>query len=283
MKDFLSKLETDPLDYLVSSKSPIGIYLRKEVLKKEAEDDDALKKELYTETVAGQSDDGSWERLFVYTANNLWNLALLGYDAGDSSVEKGLSWIRSLQKYHYHGYPGFFGSGNRKEARTMRSTFYGEFVPGCTNFYQTTYAVHLLLTFGFGNSEEARTAVESYLRLWGDKDWQCGLQCGSNVLRVLIEHPMSRESKQVENGLRFLHRSQTKTGSWKHNRQNFPFYHTFHALSRSSHILAKEQLEKALPSVVRRQNKDGSWGRSEDKKETLTYLVLDAFKNASYI
>jgi hypothetical protein len=94
---------------------------------------------------------------------------------------------------------------------------------------------------------------------------------------MLIEHPLSRESKQVERGLEFLAKRQTKTGAW----ERFPFYHTFHALSRSHYALAKEQSEKAFPSVIKRQNKDGSWGRKE--RETETFLVLDALKNASAV
>jgi len=45
--------------------------------------------------------------------------------------------------------------------------------------------------------------------------------------------------------------------------------------------LAKKQLERAFPSVIKRQNKDGSWGRKEH--ETETFLVLDALKNADTI
>ena len=94
------------------------------------------------------------------------------------------------------------------------------------------------------------------------------------MLRVLIEHPLSRESIQVENGLKYLAKHQTKTGAWK----GFPFYNTFHALSRGDHVSAKKQLKKAFPSIIRRQNKDGSWGRKE--RVTATFLVLDALKNA---
>jgi hypothetical protein len=90
---------------------------------------------------------------------------------------------------------------------------------------------------------------------------------------VLIEHPLSAESKQVESGLKSLAKRQTKTGAWK----GLPFYHTFHALSRAHQASAKKQFKKALPSVVKRQNRDGSWGRKE--RETETFLVLDALKN----
>jgi len=267
----LNELRISPADYVNSLNSPIGIYLRREILRKESKADATLKKVTYQKTVAEQSADGSWDQLFVKTANNLWDHALLGYNAQDSSVQKGLEWLLLIQKHSYHGYPGFFCSSNRKDPSIMRSTLYGEFGPGCTIFYQTTYATHLLHVFGFDQDKRVETTMKSYLQFW--KPTWCGAWCTINVLRILIEHPLSKESTPVENGLKHLAKLQTKTGAWK----GLPFYHTFHALSRADATLAKEQLRKALPSVVRRQNEDGSWGSEE--KETATFLVLDALRN----
>jgi hypothetical protein len=271
MEKMADKLKVDSYNYVTNLKSPVGVYLRREVFRKETEADTALKERLYRKTVADQSTDGSWDQLFVYTANNLWNLSLLGYDAEDRNVKRGLEWLLSIQRHQYKGYPGFFHSNNRKDPSVMRSTFYGEFGPGCTIFYQTSYAVHLFHIFGFDGHTQVKTTVRSYLQFWRP-NW-CGVWCAINVLRMLIEHPLSRESEQVENGVKYLADRQTKTGAWK----GFPFYHTFHALSRNRHALAKKQFQKAFPSVVKRQNKDGSWGRKE--KETETFLVLDALKN----
>ena len=267
-----NELKVNPLNYVDSLESPVGVYLRREIFKKETRADKTLKRKLYEKTVVDQSADGSWDQLFVRTANNLWNLALLGYDAEDKSIKKGLGWLLSIQRHQYRGYPGFFYSNNRKDPRVMRSTFYGEFGPGCTIFYQTTYAIHLFHIFGFHDNRQVQTTVKSYLQFWRP-DW-CGAWCTINVLHILVEHPLSTESKQVKSGLEYLTKRQTKTGAWK----GFPFYHTFHALSRACHVLAKKQLEKAFPSLVKRQNKDGSWGRKE--QETKTFLVLDALKNA---
>lgn len=272
MENASNKLNVNPWDFVANLESPIGVYLRRDILKKETKTDATLKKKLYEKMVADQSMDGSWDQLFVRTANSLWNLALLGYGAKDESVKKGLEWLLSIQRNQYRGYPGFFYSGNRKDPSAMRSTFYGEFGPGCTIFYQTTYAVHLFHIFGFDHNRQVQTTVTSYLQFWRP-NW-CGTWCNLNVLRMLIEHPLSAESKHVEDGLKNLSERQTKTGAWK----GFPFYHTFHALSRSPHALAKKQLKKAFPSVVKRQNKDGSWGRKEQQTET--FLVLDALKNA---
>jgi len=272
MEGLSNKLKVKPLNYVASLESPIGVYLRRNIFKKETKTDTTLKKKLYEKTVADQSTDGSWNQLFVHTANNLWNLALLGCDAEDESVKKGLEWLLSIQRHQYRGYPGFFYSNNRKDASMMRSTFYGEFGPGCTIFYQTTYAIHLLHTFGFDDNRQVQTTVKSYLQFWRP-NW-CGAWCNINVLRMLIEHPLSRESKQVEDGLKNLAKRQTKTGAWR----GFPFYHTLHALSRAPQPSAKRQIKKAFPSVAKRQNKDGSWGRKAP--ETETFLVLDALKNA---
>ncbi len=272
MENLSNELKVNPLNYVANLESPVGVYLRRDVFKKETKADTTLKKKLYEKTVADQSADGSWDQLFVRTANNLWNLALLGYDAKDESVKKGLEWLLSIQRHQYRGYPGFFHSNNRRDPSVMRSTFYGEFGPGCTIFYQTTYAIHLLHVFGFDDNSQVQATVKSYLQFWRP-NW-CGAWCTINVLRMLIEHPLSTESKQVKSGLKYLAKRQTKTGAWK----GFPFYHTFHALSRARHALAKKQFKKAFPSVVKRQNKDGSWGRKE--QETETFLVLDALKNA---
>ena len=275
MKQLVDQFKVDPLNFVASLESPIGTYLRREIFKEENREDATLKKKLCEQITATQSADGSWNQLFVATANNLWDLALLGYTAQDKSVRQGLEWLLSIQRQLYHGYPGFFDSSNRKDPSTMRLTLYGEFGPGCTIFYQTAYAVHLFHIYGFDDNKQVQTTVNSYLQFW--RPTWCSAWCTINVLRMLIEHPLSKASKQVEDGLKHLARRQTKTGAWK----GFPFYHTFHALSRANHELASKQGKKALPSIVKRQNANGSWGKKS--QETETFLVLDALKNAETI
>jgi hypothetical protein len=267
----LNRLKVKRLDYVAGLRTPIGIYLRREILKKEDTADAILATELYEKTVANQSVDGSWNQAFVQTANNLWNLALLGYGAKEKSINQGLNWLLSIQRHEYRGHPGFFNSSNRKDPSMMRSTLYGEFGPGCSIFYQTAYAIHLFHIFGFDANEQVQTTVRSYLQFW--RPTWCGVWCTINVLRMLIEHPLSRESSQVESGLKYLAKRQTKTGAWK----EFPFYHTLHGISRSHNILATRQLEKAFPSVIKRQNADGGWGSKN--REIETFLILDALKN----
>jgi squalene cyclase len=275
MRNVLDELKAHPSDYVSNLKSPIGVYLRRSVLDKKQKTDVSLRKKLYRKVTSGQSNDGSWNGLFVDTANNLWDLGLLGYGAKDENVKKGLDWILGTQKHTYRGYPGFFYPDNRKDPSTMRSTLYGEFGPGCTIFYTTPYAVHLYHMFGLDVNKKVQQAVDSYLKFW-TPDW-CGAWCTINVLGMLIEHPKSTNTKRVRAGIESLADIQTKTGAWK----GFPFYHTFHALSRSKNRRAKKQLDNALPSIIRRQNKDGSWGKK--KQENTTYLALDALKNVGLL
>jgi len=272
MENLAIEFATDPFKYAAKLETPIGVYLRREIFKKANQGDAALTKKLHEKISAEQSPDGSWSQLFVHTANNLWNLALLGCEPDDKGVRLGLEWLLSIQRHLYRGYPGFFRSDNRKDSSLMHATFYGEFGPGCTIFYETAYAVHLFHLFGFDENRRVQTTVNSYLQFW--RPTWCSAWCTINVLRMLIEHPLSRESSQVESGLKRLARRQTKTGAWK----GFPFYHTLHALSRAKHDLARKQLKKAFSSVLKRQNSDGSWGRKEPQTET--FLVLDAVKNA---
>lgn len=275
MKNMSVDLKFGPLRYAGNLRTPIGVYLRREVLNSAGMADRGLKKELHKRIASGQSSDGSWNQLFVNTSNNLWNLALLGYGAKDKNVKKGLDWLLSNQTYNYREYPGFFYSSNRKESSTMRETLYGEFGPGCTIFYTTPYAVHLFHMYGLDGNKQVQKAVDSYLKFW-TPDW-CGSWCTINVLRMLIEHPKSANTRRTTNGIEHLEEIQTKTGAWK----GFPFYHTFHALTRARSTAAKKQIENALPAVIRRQNSDGSWGKKQ--KELDTFLILDGLKNAGLL
>jgi hypothetical protein len=48
-------------------------------------------------------------------------------------------------------------------------------------------------------------------------------------------------------------------------------------IEKAQQELAKKQVKKALPAALKRQNKNGSWGKKET--ETETFLVLDTIKN----
>ena len=119
MMSVLKRLKIDPLNHIANLDSPIGIYLRRELFRKETAVDAALKKELYEKIVGEQSADGSWNQLFVKTANNLWDLALLGFGAGDRSVKTGLQWLLSIQKEQYRGHPGFSSIRATEKTRAL--------------------------------------------------------------------------------------------------------------------------------------------------------------------
>jgi hypothetical protein len=92
------KLKVDPLNYAAGLESPIGVYIRREIFKKKTKSDSILRKRLYERTVADQSMDGSWNQLFVRTANNLWNLALLGCERARSFAYDSRALYKSINK-----------------------------------------------------------------------------------------------------------------------------------------------------------------------------------------
>jgi hypothetical protein len=102
------ELKVNPLNYVANLESPISVYLRRVIFKKETKADEILKRRLYEHIVPDQSLDGSWNQLFVRTANNLWNLALLGCDAEDKSVKKGVRMASFNSETRLSGLPGFF-------------------------------------------------------------------------------------------------------------------------------------------------------------------------------
>lgn len=267
-------LKNDPLDFVEQLDSPIGIYLRKEIFERELERDVALRRRLFQRIVSNQSQDGSWRQIFRHTADNLWNLFLLGRDISDFHVRRGLDWILTTQRYQYKGYPGFFLSSKEEAGETSSETHsmqYGLFGPGCRIFYQTAYAIYLFHIFDSDRNQRVQTGVKSFLDFWRP-DW-CGAWCTINVFRVLAIHSLSSNSKIVEEAVRYLRTKQVERGSWK----GYPFYHTFHALSRANMNGARKQIQKALRLICKRQRKDGGWGKKERGVDT--FLVLDGLRN----
>ncbi|MEE9224510.1 MAG: hypothetical protein V3U51_07175, partial [Thermoplasmata archaeon] len=74
MKNMAVDLKVGPLRYAGNLRTPIGVYLRREVLNSVGRADRDLKKKLHKRIASSQSNDGSWNQLFVNTSNNLWNL-----------------------------------------------------------------------------------------------------------------------------------------------------------------------------------------------------------------
>jgi CRISPR/Cas system CMR-associated protein Cmr3 (group 5 of RAMP superfamily) len=51
----LNELKGNPLNYVGNLESPVGVYLRREIFKKETRADTALTRKRYDKTVVGQS------------------------------------------------------------------------------------------------------------------------------------------------------------------------------------------------------------------------------------
>jgi len=68
MEDISSELEINPLNYVAGIKSPIGVYLRRVIFRKETKADMTLKEKLYEKTASFcQSKDTNIEATQVFS------------------------------------------------------------------------------------------------------------------------------------------------------------------------------------------------------------------------
>lgn len=74
----------------------------------------------------------------------------------------------------------------------------------------------------------------------------------------------------------YLGRRQLASGRWVGKT---PMYMTFNALAHLDSLNARRQCITAVESIVKAQNKDGSWGRTQ--KEWNTFLVVHALSRLS--
>jgi len=92
-----------------------------------------------------------------------------------------------------------------------------------------------------------------------------------NILRAFVIHGRYAKGRATEMMVDYLGRRQLPSGKWK---GRIPFYMTFNALAHLNSANARRQCMAAVEGIVRAQNKDGSWGRTQ--KEWDTFLVVHA-------
>jgi hypothetical protein len=95
-----------------------------------------------------------------------------------------------------------------------------------------------------------------------------------NVLRAMVVHPGFAKDKATVLAAKHLAELQTDAGDWDYD---LPFYQTLNALAHLDLHQADEQLENAFVLLLKNQNIDGTWSKSEP--EWNTFLAIHALKN----
>jgi hypothetical protein len=224
-----------------------------------------------------QKKNGSWNDSVVRTVENLYILSLLtsrrstaGARAVDWLLEKDepITVRISGDGSPYTGLPFKVGHEDVRQIYTRRDL---PFHQGCSGFFKTGAALYFSGIFKRADDTRVALAFKSLdkaIQIRGGK-W-CNVACSGNILRGYVAHPKKRRSSQTKAALRYLEQIQSKGGGWKGTHF---FYQTFNTVAHSDLPSARRQMEKALDRIVRSQNRDGTWGRSNT--EFNTFMVLD--------
>lgn len=271
------ELKYEPYAVFKRRSSPYALYARTHWMDEPASKlKDAVKRRVDF-LAKSQTKNGSWNHSVVKTVENLYVLSLLA-PRGSSIGGRAVDWL--LEKDEpptvrisgdgspYTGLPFRVGHEDVKQIYTRRDL---PFHQGCSGFFKTGAALYFSGIFRRADDERVAIAFRSLdkaLQIRGGK-W-CNVACSGNILRGYVDHPKKRDSVQTKKALKYLEQVQTKSGGWK----GTPFfYQTFNTIARSGLPSARRQAKQAMKRVVRSQNPDGTWGRSNT--EFNTFMVLD--------
>jgi hypothetical protein len=272
------QLRYDPLQVFVNSKTPAGLYARQKWRHEESKKRWASD---FNETVkalrADQLLNGSWNNSELNTIQRLFSLHLTVREP-DDSIQRGIDWLLSYIKpprFPMSFQPGINRVCNHKINEIEGGLLNGlPFTKGCLRHLTICAVLFLANCFGRGEERRITEFYDSISREIEAKNgcW-CSVYCTSNVMRAFVTHTRYSRSKAAAMMVNYLGQHQLPSGRWIGRT---PFYMTFNALAHLNSVKAKRQCMAATENVLKTQNKDGSWGRTQ--KEWNTFLVVHALK-----
>jgi hypothetical protein len=264
------RLRFDPFQIFRSSKTPAGLYARKQWL----DEGNTLRWQVAFRTtvdalLAGQAEDGSWGQSITTTMQRLFGLHLT-VRSQNEPINKALDWLM-----------GKACAGTNRSQADIKERFSPQalqglpFTPGCSRLLIRGATLFLASIFG---REHDKRILRSYERLSlegvskGGR-W-CGWSCSNNILRAFVVHPEYSQHEATASAVEALAHVQSSSGGWP---GQVPFYQTTNALAHLDFALADSQLERAFKKLYHSQQRDGAWGRSQ--REWNTFLIVHALRN----
>jgi len=254
----------DPLRVFADSTTPAGLYARQKWRHEENTEKWANDfKETVKKLRAGQCADGSWGNSEITTIERLFGLHLTVREP-DDSIESALAWL--LHKSDLSRLAVL----PRVASNEVLSGL--PFTNGCFEHFVISAGLFLANCFGRG---EDKTAVALYDRIAGEVEAKrgclCNIGCTNNALRAFVVHERYSRKRATTLMVDYLAWRQLASGRWK---GRIPFYLTLNALAHLDSDNARHQCSKAIDSVLKAQNRDGTWGKLQ--KEWNTFLVVHA-------
>jgi hypothetical protein len=261
-------LQYNPLNIFLCNKTPAALYARRKWLQQH---ETPRWRNDFRETVSalfsGQLADGSWDDSIIHTIHKLFGLHLT-IRHKDVQIEKGLNWLLSQKAFIEEGRISLV-QPERVSSRNLHSL---PFSAGCPDHFVKGASLFLATIFGLGNDSRV-IRVYKMLRNIGEKrngKW-CTWPCSNNILRAFIVHPEYAKSRVIRMYVTKLAKIQKTDGSWP---KQIPFYQTVNALGHLNFKQSDSSLKRAFVYLKEKQNKDGTWGRTQ--KDWNTFLIVHA-------
>jgi len=265
----------NPLQIFYSGKTPAALYARIKWLHQE---ETSTWRNDFQEAVnalfSGQYANGSWNNSLVHTIHKLFGLHLTVRHK-DEQIEKGLEWLLS-QEVFFEDMKISRAQSEKVSVRDLQSL---PFSGGCFDHFAKGAVLFLATIFGQENDSRVIRVYEM-LRIMGEKRqgrW-CTWSCSNNILRAFAVHPEYAESRVIRMYMTRLAEMQRPDGDWP---GQIPYYQTVNALGHLDCAQSDALLKKAFLSLQEKQNKDGTWGRTQ--KEWNTFLIVHTIKRKSHL
>jgi hypothetical protein len=264
------KLRYDPFQIFRFSKTPAGLYARQKWL---GESEAPQWKTDFQETVEGlwahQLADGSWQRAPIETISRLFGLHLT-VRSSTAQIDAALDWL--IEKIHIQ---------SEEIQVDVEESAFGAKLVGLP-FVRSRPAMFLagaslfLATIFDRESDPAVLDLYQWLCAVGMESKGCWFDDSSshNIFRAMVVHPKFAQDKVTGLAVERLANLQSDSGDWG---DELPFFQTLNALAHLDLPHADSQLERGFKQLHEKQNRDGTWSRSEP--EWNAFLAIHALKN----
>ncbi|MEJ2220715.1 MAG: hypothetical protein P8X80_07860 [Desulfobacterales bacterium] len=264
------KLRYDPYQIFRFSKTPAGLYARQKWLGEAGSPQWKIDfKETVAALTADQLTDGSWSHDSIETIHRLFGLHLT-MRSSTEQIDTALTWL--LDKIALQEKGIYVHAEDISKIPNLEGL---PFIPSRPDMFLTGAALFLSTIFG-RQSDPDVLASYKWLSSEGIKNQGHWFDEASshNIFRAMVVHPIFAKDKATVMATENLVELQTDTGFWSND---LPFYQTLNALAHLDLHQADEQLENAFVLLLKNQNIDGTWSRSEP--EWNTFLAIHALKN----
>jgi hypothetical protein len=248
----------------------LGLYARKKWLGEAGKPQWKIdSKETVVALLADQLPDGSWRSATVETIHRLFGLHLT-VRSSTAQIDPALTQILDKIAFQTEGI-----HVHAEDISTIPNLERLPFTPSQSYMFLTGAALFLSTIFGRENDPDVLTLYQwlSSVGVNNQGRW-FDYASSHNIFRAMVMHPIFAKDKATVMATENLAELQTDTGFWSND---LPFYQTLSALDHLDLHQADEQLENAFALLLKNQNIDGTWSKSEP--EWNTFLAIHALKN----